>query len=147
MFLRIIPCFLLLAFFACEHTPKQHSLVGAWVNTSMRVEVNADSAYVFEADESNWVERLGMQPIRTFFRPDSTYLAEYRGMNGEVSGHYAGRWWTNNDTLTMQQSIPDRIEYVCLWKVENAQAIFEMLVDWDGDGRENDRYIIVQRPQ
>jgi hypothetical protein len=147
MLLRILPWSLLLLFFACEHTPREPSLVGSWINSSMRVEVNADSAYVFEADESNWEERLGMQPIRTYFRPDSTYLAEYRGPGGEVINRSAGRWWTQSDTLTMQQSIPDRIEYVCLWKIEGSKAILEMLVDWDGDGREDDRYIMVQRRQ
>lgn len=141
----LVPLTLLMAFAACQSDSQSDSLVGAWINTAMRVEVMADSSYVYEADESNWEERMGIKPIRTFFRPDSTYLAEYRGLDGEVKQHSAGRWWTQGDTLTMLQSIPDRIEYKCRWSIEADRATFEMFVDWDGDGEEDDRYLMVQR--
>lgn len=137
--------FLLATFvFACNDAGKENQLTGEWSNLSMRIETysknNSDSNEVFEVDRAHWEEKLKIKPIRTSFRSDSTWSSSYYNLQDSLVRSTSGKWWTEGSKLTMLQLVPSVDSTVYTLRISNDTASFEGLLDWDSDGKEDDKY-------
>jgi hypothetical protein len=142
----------LFMFVACTSSPEEPSqdelekeILGEWNNIYLRVEINSkngtDSSEVLEVDHSQWEEKLKIRPIRSFFRSDSSWHSAHYNLNDTLIYDPSGRWWLDGDKLTLQQSSPSPDTTVYTLKISNDTATFEAMLDWDMDGRKDDKYI------
>lgn len=125
-------------------TPAAPSLVGEWNNIYLKVDINSknntDSNDVLEVDRSAWEEKLKIKPIRSFFRKDSTWNSAHYNLNDSLVYDPSGKWWTNGDQLTMLRLIPSPDTTIYTYSIKNDTVSFEATLDWDGDGKRDDRY-------
>jgi hypothetical protein len=125
-------------------------LIGEWRNTYLKVTMNsaggvADSVKVLEADSTNWNEKLGIKPIRTFFEADGTYHSDHYDLNDSLLFSATGKWSIINDTLIMDQNSPHKTSYRMKTSVDKSVARFHGNLDFDEDGEEDDEYTGWQR--
>jgi len=122
-------------------------LPGTWEAVSVKVQVNSamnkpDSSATFEIKEEEWLDRMGVQPVRTYYQTDNKYRQEFRALNDTLLSISRGVWNTFGDTLMM---IEPTTTYQYTISLKNGLAEFRALVDWDGDGEEDDDYMGVHR--
>ncbi|GAB5550553.1 MAG: hypothetical protein Sapg2KO_01440 [Saprospiraceae bacterium] len=126
---------------AQETTNIATEIQGTWEVKYMKVEVdsyqNLDSNFVFEATEELWERQYGIRPFRTYFAQDSTFRTLRRGLNGGTMGEERGLWKTFGDTLLLIQPNAT-LQYKVL--IENGQAKWAGVIDWDLDGVDDDVY-------
>lgn len=129
-----------------EKKPLSEVLPGAWESVSIRVEVNTaentDSSYVFEVKEEEWAERLATRPIRLYFSPDNKYRQEFIALNGDNLSTTKGLWNTFGDTLML---IEPNATYQYEVSAGKGLAEFRTMMDWDGDGEDDDSYLAIHR--
>lgn len=127
---------------ATEAKPALDSLlVGNWESVSLRVEIPSINGS--EEDEQilvpagAWVEQLGMQPIRTEYLPNNTYLVEFRNAEDSLFQTDRGLWNLFGDTLML---IEAEATYQYLIRMKGDYLEYKATLDWDGDGEEDDYY-------
>ena len=129
-----------------KQRPLNELLPGTWETISIRVEVNTtentDSSYIFEVKEEEWASRLGSRPILFYFQPDNKYRQEFVALNDEVMSTARGIWNTFGDTLML---IEPNATYQYQVAIGKGLAEFRTMLDWDGDGQEDDSYSAVHR--
>jgi hypothetical protein len=149
---RIFIFLIAFSFFSCgendnagvQTTALDKQLTGEWNNLSIHVEIqsknNTDSNEIFAVDRPQWEERLKIKPIRTFFRADSTWNSAHYNLNDSLVYNPSGRWWLEGNRLVMMQQLPspDTTSYSLV--IQNDTASFECVLDWDMDGKKDDRY-------
>jgi Fe-S cluster assembly iron-binding protein IscA len=119
-------------------------LTGEWNNLSIRIDMqskgNSDSNEVFAIERAEWEEKLKIKPIRTFFRADSTWNSAHYNLKDSLVYNPSGKWWVEADKLTMLQDTPspDTTIYTVILKGDTAS--FQCLLDWDNDGKKDDKY-------
>ena len=124
----------------------QETLPGTWEVIALKVQINSfmntDSSYVFEVKEENWEEKLGVRPKRTVYSLDNRYRAEFRNLSDELVNLQRGVWNVFSDTLMM---IEADATYQYRVTLRQGLADFTTMVDWDGDGIEDDNYLETHR--
>lgn len=122
------------------------ALPGAWESILVRVAVNTaentDSSYVFEIREEEWTERTGMRPIKAYFQPDNQYRQVFTAGNDSIISVARGMWNNFSDTLLL---VEPNATYQYIVSIDKGLAEFRTLLDWDGDGQEDDEYLGVHR--
>ncbi|MBL7738335.1 MAG: hypothetical protein JNK14_03895 [Chitinophagaceae bacterium] len=120
------------------------TLAGEWNNLFIRVEINSknnsDSNEIFEVDRPKWEEKLKIKPIRSFFRADSIWNSAHYNLKDSLVYDPSGKWWVAGDKLTMLQQLPSPDTTVYTFSIKNDTASFECTVDWDMDGKKDDKY-------
>jgi hypothetical protein len=140
----------LLVFLSCNSSDDSkkgsvaEQLTGEWNNLSIKVEINSknnsDTNEVFQVDRSQWEEKLKIKPIRTFFRADSTWNSAHYNLQDTLIYDPSGKWWIEGDKLVMLQAIPSPDTTTYSFILKNDTASFECLLDWDMDGKKDDKY-------
>lgn len=124
----------------------KEALPGIWEAVSFRVLVNSaqnsDSSYVFEVKEENWESQLGIKPVRTYYFSDNKYLQQFRGLDDVPYDTTRGMWNVFGDTLMM---IEANATYQYEVTLQKGLSEFYGLLDWDGDGQEDDEFIGIYR--
>lgn len=119
-------------------------LIGEWNNLSIKVDINSknntDSTDTFEAAQPHWEEKLKIRPIRTFFRTDSTWNSAHYNLKDSLFYNPSGKWWINRDQLVMLQTFPSPDTTTYLLTITKDTATFDAMLDWDSDGKKDDRY-------
>lgn len=122
------------------------AIPGVWESVSLQVIVhsvdNTDSSYVFDVPEERWISTLGVKPIKTFYELDNKYRSEYRDRNDSLVNETRGIWNVFGDTLML---IAPDATYQYEVTLKNGLGEFRSLLDWDGDGQEDDEYLGIQR--
>jgi hypothetical protein len=127
-----------------ENVSAEQLLIGEWNNLSIKVDINSknnsDTNEVFEVDRPQWEEKLKIKPIRSFFRADSTWNSAHYNLKDSLVYDPSGKWWIEGDKLVMLQMVPspDTTTYSLVLKSDT--AFFECMLDWDMDGRKDDKY-------
>ncbi len=116
-------------------------IIGEWETVSFHVDVNSfnntDSSYSVIVGKGQWEEKLGMKPIVTKFSENNVYIMNFYDTQDSVIDSKKGLWSVFGDTLMMME--PDATyQYHVMTKNEHIQ--FQALLDWDGDGVEDDEY-------
>ncbi len=69
--------------------PLDKRFFGEWRNESMRVECatyrGSDSTFVIDVPAGQWEAKMKMQPIRTTYKADGSYVSEYRTLSDSIS--------------------------------------------------------------
>jgi len=125
-------------------------LVGEWRNQYVKIGIASHTPggkpMVMEADTSNWEARIGIKPIRTYFKADGSYYSEYRDLKDSIVRRPAGTWAIiKGDTLVMTQVKPQSSVLKLHISIVKNLATFHGLIDFDGDGKDNDEYYGVQK--
>jgi len=131
--------------------PLDKRLFGEWRNESMRVECptykGTDSTYVLDVPAGQWEAKMRMKPIRTTYGADGNYVSEYRTLTDSVFIRRQGSWTANGNRLILRETMPDTREYINEYTFSGKKATFTSMLDFDGDGRNDDSYKGVQRKQ
>ena len=127
-------------------------LIGEWQNTYIKVTMNSfngitDSVRIMEANSSNWEDVIKMKPISTFFDADGTYHSDHYSLNDTLLFSAMGTWYAVDDTLVLDQTTPNVGIYRFKTEVNNGEATFSALVDFDEDGMIDDTYLGRQQKQ
>lgn len=121
---------------------------GTWESVSIKVTVHggvdSDSIYLFDVPEKDWKRTLGINPIKTYYEGESgsTYYSEYTDSDGSIQSVTRGKWYVNGDSLLLVT--PDAT-YDYAVQVNGGRGEFRAVLDWDGDGEQDDEYLGVQR--
>lgn len=135
----------LLVIFSCTDTPESReapedqsdALLGTWSNTDLRLVLKNERDSVIVLNQTNWTDVLGILPIVSEFREDSTYTSTYYSPEGEVIMTTSGIWYIRSDSLHMiEREVPNTYHY----QVEGDTVTFRGWVDWDQDGEVDDLY-------
>ncbi|MBR9921717.1 MAG: hypothetical protein GYB31_12835 [Bacteroidetes bacterium] len=120
-------------------------LPGTWENISLEVVVNSfnntDSSYSILVPRGEWEAKLGIKPIRTTYETNNTYRSEYRDLKDSLVQTTRGIWNVFGDTLMLIES---DATYEYLVRARKSAVEFTAILDWDGDGREDDLYKGIQ---
>ncbi|MES2108511.1 MAG: hypothetical protein V4577_07185 [Bacteroidota bacterium] len=137
----------LIALTSASKPDLRSQLIGEWRNVYVKVNMHTKSkpAVVMEADSSNWEKRLGIKPIRTHFLKDGTYYSEYRNLKDSTVRRPAGTWSLKGDSLSMTQLTPDKSILKLHLSITHDQATFHGMIDFDGEGVDNDEYFGIQK--
>ena len=131
---------------AAEKANLETTLPGTWETIYMKVKSptfeKSDSTSVFEASEEYWEARFGVKPYRTYFSEDKKFHTVYRGLNGTLISEVSGIWNAFGDTLMMVEPKATS-QYKVL--AEKGRAHFSAVMDWDGDGEEDDEVYFIYR--
>lgn len=121
-------------------------LPGTWESVSLRVDINSadgtDTSFVFEVREEEWTRRLGVKPVRTYYKPDHKYEQVFTSLIDSTLSTTRGMWNVFGDTLMM---VEPNATYHYETTVENGLIKLKARLDWDGDGEEDDDYLGVHR--
>lgn len=125
-------------------TLKSEQFFGEWRNISMKITTaykTANSA-VEDYKEENWEKDLKIKPIRTYYKPDGTYLSEYRGLDNVVFSTTSGSWQIKQDSVYLNQTQPEvrNAAYHVKFHDENT-ATFTAMLDWTDNGKKDDLYV------
>lgn len=149
LFSTLICLSMLLVISDCTNSNQRDKLIGEWrslsIDVTMKTVNGSDSTGTFLANQDNWVDKLGIQPIRTFYNRDGSYVSKYYAPNDSLIRENSGNWKIKNDSLYLYQTNPDSMTYVSKFSMQNDTARFEMTLDWDQDGSKDDYYIGIQK--
>ena len=149
---KIIMILLVIISFSCgssetksEEAPASSSdIIGEWNNIYLKVETitkrNTDSSEVLEVTAAEWNDKLKIKPIRSFFRTDSTWNSAHYDLKDSLIYDPSGKWWLAGDKLTMVQLLPSADTTTYTLGIKNDTASFTAMIDWDGDGKKDDKY-------
>lgn len=122
------------------------AIPGTWETVSFRVTVNAidslNEPSIFEVEENTWLDKMGVQPIKTQFTADNKFRQEYLDRSDSLLQLTRGIWNVFGDTLML---IAPDATYQYQVDLQTERAEFRCYLDWDGDGQEDDEYIGIQR--
>jgi hypothetical protein len=122
-------------------------LIGEWFNVYVKVNIHTKNKpeVIMQADSSNWEKRLGIKPIRTHFLDDGTYYSEYRNLKDSTVRRPTGTWALKDDSLIMTELTPDKSVLKLQLTITNNHATFHGMIDFDGEGVNNDEYFGIQK--
>jgi len=121
------------------------TLPGTWEAVAFRVNVNSfqntDSTFTLEVAAGEWENKLQMRPILTEYSTDNRYRSTYRNLSDSLLRTERGIWNVFGDTL-MLVSPEATYQYEVIQQGKNLE--FRSILDWDGDGVEDDEYVGIQ---
>ena len=84
----------------------QKELPGTWEAVSVNVQINSamgnpDSTATFVIEENEWLERLAVKPVRTYYLTDNKYRQEFKSPYDTLISVNRGMWNAFGDTLMM----------------------------------------------
>jgi hypothetical protein len=131
--------------------PKAHDpvVIGTWQSAFLFIE-SADIPEgepgweYFVATPGNWERSTGFRSIRTTYKADGTFSAEYRDRKDSVFVTATGEWHTAGDSLYFFQWAPDTFSAAYQFGVVEDTLLFSGIVDWERDGLRNDKVTMKQ---
>jgi len=97
---------------------------------------------ILNVTPEDYEQVLGLRTVRTYFNEDESYFGEYIGVDGNVVKSDSGKWVITGDTITIFQFDPSGSMKIINYHLEirGDTAIFNSLMDYDGDGAEDDNF-------
>lgn len=154
-YLGLLLCFVIIA---CQskHTQSAENqtvsldlktlLPGKWETVAFKVNINTyqntDSTFVLEVKGGEWEDKLQMRPIQTEYSARNRYQSNYHNLSDSLIRTERGIWNIFGDTL-MLISPEATYQYKVNWQGEMVEL--RSVLDWDGDGQEDDEYIGIQK--
>ncbi len=125
---------------------KSRQLIGKWRSESLRViqetYKGGESRYVLEVNPDNYIETTGLETALVEFFENGRYIEDYIGPDGIKTYSQTGYWFMVEDSLVLAISKPLRSQAVQRYfpSFKSGKGIFTSLMDYDGDGEEDDRF-------
>lgn len=121
-------------------------IIGIWDSKYMYViqETLDGSAIsrILNVTPEDYEQVLGLRTVRTYFNEDESYFGEYIGVDGNVVKSDSGKWAITGDTITIFQFDSSGSTKIINYHLEirGDTAFFNALLDYDGDGVEDDTF-------
>lgn len=119
-------------------------LIGTWQSHTLSVKIlsgnNTNHDFDMYVGPTEWVELLRHLPINSAFRPDGTFIADYRKADGSHLQTLEGDWSVKGDSVYMIYTKPTYSKRTLSFKKEGKTGVFEGMVDFDSDTKFDDRY-------
>jgi hypothetical protein len=135
-------------FISCSNEPRP-DLAGIWeideLTVNMHTYQNSDSGKVVKVTGKDWEEKMKIRNIQTHYNSDGTYHSVHRNLQDSIFYDPAGKWKIENDSLIIQDTIPQRMTYKFKIKLGKSSVEYWGLTDFDQDGKEDDEYYSRQR--
>ncbi len=125
---------------------KSDQIIGIWDSKFMYViQKTVDgspTSRILNITPEDYEQILELQTTRTYFNQDDSYFEEYIGVDGSVIKKDSGRWTIFGDSITISQFDPSGSIKVLNYhlKINGDTAIFNSLMDYDGDGAVDDTF-------
>ena len=125
---------------------KSDQIIGIWDSKFMYViQETVDgtaTSRILNVTPEDYEQVLGLQTARTYFNQNASYFEEYIGVDGNVLKRDSGKWAISGDTITISQF--DHSGSIIVFNyhlvISGDTAIFNSLMDYDGDGAEDDTF-------
>ena len=139
---------IVLLFTACATLPKpsfQEELTGTWTTDKIRVKMNTirntDKDSVVIVASNDFIEHLGIYANIGHYYADGTFEDIYYASADSALMTTSGTWSTiGTDSMKIVTTKPTTRTSIYKVKVKKDRGIFIGLVDWDGDGQEDDEF-------
>ena len=124
----------------------QEDIIGKWRSEYLEVNIEtykgSDSTVVLDVTPENYEETIGLQTAVVVYRPDGSYKEDYIGLDGKPKYSQSGYWFLLGDTIVLAIYKPLTRQAVQRYHVqlENHRGTFTSLMDYDGDGAEDDDF-------
>ena len=168
--MRYLICIMLLLA-ACDNSPKTEKeaepsfqlpsgplvddaltniIIGTWESHSLSITMpthgNSDTTFFLRITPENWREEMGTRPIKTWFMANGEYYAEYYDLEGNLINRPKGFWGVDGKVLMYdeQEPTPNRFFQEVLY-LEKDLFQFSFTMDYDGDGKVDDKAVGVSR--
>lgn len=125
---------------------KSDQIIGIWESKFMYViQETVDgstTSRILNVTPEDYEQVLELQTVRAFFNEDESYFREYIGVDGNVVKIDSGKWVITGDTITISLfSSSGSIKIINYHlEIRGDTAIFNSLMDYDGDGAEDDTF-------
>ncbi len=147
--LALSTLFLLLTAVSCSSpqvVDNKADVAGKWTTDKVRVKINSldnterDSTIIVSSE--NFKSELGIESNIGYYYPDGTYKDIYYANKDSVLLETSGKWMMQGaDSLVVRQEVPTTREHIYFVKFKRDKGIFKGLVDWDGDGKQDDEFV------
>lgn len=135
-------------FAACVTLPKpsfKEELTGTWTTDKIRVKINTirntDKDSVVIVASKDFMEHLGIYANVGHYHTDGTFEDIYYARADSALMTTSGTWSTiGTDSMKIVTTKPITRTSIYKVKVKKDRGIFTGLVDWDGDGKEDDEF-------
>ncbi len=131
---------------SCSKHEFKDDLIGQWQSEILYVKKNTfkgtDSTAVLDVNPENYLEKTGLKTSIIEYGKDHDYTEKYIGPDGTVKFSQSGYWFIKGDTVIMSIYKPLTNQSVQKYhfKIDNNRATFTSLMDYDGDGFEDDEF-------
>lgn len=133
---------------ACATLPKlslQEELTGTWTIDKIHVKMNTvhgtDKDSVAIVDQSDFIEQLGIYSNVEHYLANGSFENDFYVSQDSIILTTSGTWTIiGTDSLKIEQTKPVAQTRYYSVKIKKNRGIFIGLVDWDGDGHEDDEY-------
>lgn len=132
--------------------PSSAVLVGTWESEELTIRIHsafgiADSTVILQANRDNWQDKMGLEPIVTTFRPDNTFSAIYRELDGSLRSESSGYFeLISQDSLIIRRVKPGVETIRHAWVMKNDSVYgFSSTIDYDRDGERDDEMFALNR--
>ena len=129
-----------------NHETKSDQIIGIWDSKFMYViQETVDgstTSRILNVTPQDYEQVLGLQTARAYFNEDESYFRAYIGLDGNEIKSDSGKWAVTGDTITISQFDPSGNMKIIKYHLEirGDTAIFNSLMDYDGDGEEDDTF-------
>ena len=129
-----------------NHETKSDQIIGIWDSKYMYVVQEtldgSTTSRILNVTPEDYEQVLGLRTVRAYFNEDESYFGEYIGVDGNVVKSDSGKWAIKGDTINISQFDPSGSMKIINYhfEIRGDTAIFNSLLDYDGDGAEDDTF-------
>lgn len=127
--------------------PLDSLLPGTWQHEKMQVWVNDlapdDSSYLLTIEGEDWQKKLQIQPTEVTFLPDHKFQRQTKDLEEVTKDSAKGIWNVFGDTSLLFVERNATYQYQVQRLGDKLQL--QTNLDWDGDGQEDDSYLLIMR--
>lgn len=120
-------------------------MIGKWTTEKVRVKIismnNTDADSTIIVSSEDFKQELGIYSNVGHYNADGTYEDVYYLDKDSVLMRTTGEWMMQGtDSIIVRQDEPTQREHRYFVKLKKDKGIFKGLVDWDGDGKQDDEF-------
>jgi len=127
--------------------PLDSLLPGTWQHEKMQIWINElspdDSSYVITIEAEDWQDKLRIQPTEVTFFPDHKFQRFTKDLQEITKDSAKGIWNVFGDTSLL--FVERNATYQYQLQRLGDQLQLQTHLDWDGDGLEDDSYLLIMR--
>lgn len=121
------------------------AMLGTWNSNVLDIvlDFSTDSAKKILVLKEEFPEKLGISQVEAIYRADGSFSSSYFAIDGSIYQTEEGTWYALGDSLIIEyDSEGVKNTFVYHYEVLEAYGIFTTLMDWDQDGKKDDRLIL-----
>jgi len=129
-----------------NHETKSDQIIGIWDSKFMYViqetANGSTTSRILNVTPEDYGQVLRLRTVRAYFNEDESFIQKYIGVDGNVVKSDSGKWAITGDTITISQFDLSANMKIINYHLEirGDTAIFNSLMDYDGDGAEDDTF-------